>query len=251
MQKEMLWEEYEITRSVDVRNELIEQYMRFVKFIAIQVNSQVQVPDGIEQDDLVQFGVFGLIKAIEDFNREKGGRFETYAAIRIRGTMQDYMRKQRKENGGMTRTVVNKTKEIELIVKKLEIEFKRSPKPFEVAEEMGLTVEEYHRKINSLHRGNPISLDKQIGSDENLTAMEMISNDKVQTPEAEYIEQEQLKLLDEAIKELPSNERMVIELRHVQEYTLNKIGKMLNLSEPRISQLRKQALKRLEAKNIL
>lgn len=249
--KNILWDEYFESKTEDVRNELAEYYLKFVRYIATQVERQLHIPEGMDREDLIQWGSFGLLSAIADFDRDKGGRFETYAAIRIRGKMIDHMRKHRQESGGMTRTIVDNIKKIEKVVNDLEVRNKKTPTAKEIAEELEITVEEYYRMVNDNTRHYPMSLDKRIGFDENMPAIEVIKNDKISNPEESFLEKERVQILDEAIEDLPENERNVIRLRYYEDMTLKEIGKKLKLSEPRISQLHKQALNRLEQKDLI
>lgn len=241
-----LWEEYMNTRSIETRNQLVEKYLNFVGYLVGRIINQL--PPGMERDDLIQFGVCGLIGAVEKYNPAMGAKFETYASRRIKGAIIDEIRHHGKSNGGLTRTMVAKQKAIEEAINVLEQQMGRQPKALEIADYLGYTMEEYNKVLGTIGARNHMSLDRMVGYDDSMSVMEVIQDEESPVPEQNFLQQEFKTILGETINELPEKEKIVIILYYYENWTLKEIGKYLNLSEPRISQLHTQSMMRMRAK---
>jgi RNA polymerase sigma factor for flagellar operon FliA len=202
----------------------------------------------MNKEDLIQYGVCGLIEAVERFDPNQGAKFETYAAQRIRGAVLDQIRHYGKTSGGLSRSAMSKLKMVEKATRKLETELKRHPNSKEIADELNMSMDEYSKVLGEISYGTQISLDEMVGLDRNISAVEIIKNDNIAIPEDEIIDTESNKLLGEAINGLPEKENIIIYLYYYEEMTLKEIGEYLNLSESRISQLHTQAMLRLRNK---
>lgn len=241
-----LWEEYSKTKSNEVRNEIARSYQNFINYIVARL--LVPLPSGLEKDDLAQYGFFGLIEAIEKYNPNQGASFETYAGLIIKGRIMDRIRDYGKRTGGPSRTSVKKSKMIEKATKDLEGKFKRQPTSEEIAEELNLELEQYFKMLSEISVNVQVSLDKMVGVEENLPAIEVIKNEVSVNPEDKTMREEEEELLAKAIDDLPEKERIIVIFYYYEELTLREIGDYLNLSESRISQLHTQAIIRLKSK---
>lgn len=241
-----LWEDYSKAKTKEVRNMIAKEYLGFVNYITSRM--MIPLPSGLEKEDMVQYGFFGLIEAIENYDSKLGAKFETYAAMVIKGRIMDRVRDYGKKAGGPSRTAVKKSKIIEVATKSLEVKLGRSPLPEEIAEELEVTMDQYYKMLSDIGITMQISLDKMIGHDENMQAIEVIKNDSASTPEDRYLSRENGEVLAKAIDEMPEKERMIVIFYYYEELTLKEIGKQLNLSESRISQLHTQAMLRLRNK---
>lgn len=241
-----LWEKYSKTKSRDIRNKIVEQYINFVSYLVARM--MVQLPNGMDREDLFQYGVFGLIDAVERFEPKEGAKFETFAAIKIKGAIIDRIREYGKKGGGPSRTDIKKSKIIEKAIKKLEKEHGRNPNSNEIANELGLSLEEYNKLLGNISILTPVSLDKMVGLNDNLPAVEVIENVESVNPEDKVIKQEYYDRLAQEIEKLPPKEENIISLYYYHELTLKEIGKCMDLTEGRISQLHTQSLLRLKNK---
>lgn len=241
-----LWMKYRETGSVDVRNLLIAENMKFVKFLVKKVADQ-KVP-GIEQEDLIQLGVCGLMEAIERYDPMQGVKFETYASWRVQGAIIDQIRYYGKTNGGLSRSAIAKSKMVEEAIKALESENKRHPSRQEIADKLGISLDEFIKILSDINVGVPLSLDEKVGMDENISVLNVVKDEKVLNPEEAYILKEKQELLADFIEELPLKEKDIIRMYYYEKLTLKEIGKLMDRSEGRISQLHTQALDRLKSK---
>ncbi|MDF2522170.1 MAG: polymerase sigma factor [Clostridia bacterium] len=234
-----LWDNYIRTRDIRLREELIINYLYLVKFVAGRLYSNYR--NHVEYDDLVSYGVFGLIDAIEKYDTDRGVKFDTYAQLRIRGAVIDYLR----EIDWLPRSVRQKAKEIEKAYQELEGELGRSATDEEVASKLGVSVEEFQKKIQHVSTYSVVSLDDLLEQKRELHSDE---NNEETSPGA-AIEQETMRtVLVEAINSLPEKEYKVITLYYYEELTYKEIGKLLSISESRVSQLHTKAIFRLKSK---
>lgn len=240
-----LWKEYKKTKSIEIRDRLIRQYMPLVKHVAGRLS--VGMPDCVEYDDLVGFGQFGLLDAINKYDPSKNVKFKTYAVTRIRGSIFDELR----ELDWVPRSVRQKSREIEDTIVELEAKLGRTATDSEVAEKMGVSITEYQNMIMKIGGTSVLSLNDvwYSGDDsEHMSIGDSIESPKSLNPDV-IVEREDVKrILFQAINELPKNEKMVIVLYYHEDLTFKEIGKVLNVSESRISQLHSNANVRLRAK---
>ena len=240
-----LWEEFKKTKSPSLRDKFIRQYMPLVKYVAGKVKPGM--PGCVEFDDLVGFGQFGLLDAINKFDPDKNVKFKTYAVTRIRGSIFDELR----ELDWVPRSVRQKSREIEDTIVELESKLGRTATDSEIAKEMGMTESEYQNTIMKVSGTSVLSLNDVWYSGDDGDHMSI--GDNIESPASlnpdVIVEREEVrKVIIEAINELPKNEKMVIVLYYNEDLTFREIGQVLNVSESRISQLHTKANMRLRAK---
>ena len=240
-----LWLEYKKTRSPQLRDKFIRQYMPLVKYVAGKL--AVGMPGSVEFDDLVGFGQFGLLDAIEKFDPGKNVKFKTYAVTRIRGAIFDELR----QLDWVPRSVRQKSREIEDTIVDLEAKLGRTATDAEIAEKMGVSEAEYQQTVMKVSGTSVLSLNDvwYSGNDND----HMSIGDSIESPSSlnpdVIVEREEIrKVIVEAINELPEKEKMVIVLYYHEDLTFKEIGQVLEVSESRISQLHTRANLRLRAK---
>lgn len=240
-----LWLEYKKTRSPQLRDKFIRQYMPLVKYVAGKL--AVGMPGSVEFDDLVGFGQFGLLDAIEKFDPGKNVKFKTYAVTRIRGAIFDELR----QLDWVPRSVRQKSREIEDTIVDLESKLGRTATDAEIAEKMGVSEAEYQQTVMKVSGTSVLSLNDvwYSGNDND----HMSIGDSIESPSSlnpdVIVEREEIrKVIVEAINELPEKEKMVIVLYYHEDLTFKEIGHVLEVSESRISQLHTRANLRLRAK---
>lgn len=233
-----MWDNYIRTKDVKVREELIIKYLYLVKFVAGRLYANYG--SNVEYDDLVSYGVFGLIDAIEKYDTGRGVKFDTYAQLRIKGAIIDYLR----EIDWLPRSVRQKAKELEKAYFDLENELGRAATDEEVAAKLNVSVEDFQKKIQHVSTYSVVSLDDLLEQ-----KRELVNDEDNDTSPGAAIEQDVLRnLLVETINGLPEKENKVITLYYYEELTYKEIGKLLNISESRVSQLHTKAIIRLKSK---
>ncbi len=236
-----LWSEYAKQKSPDIREKLIIEYAGLIKVVAGRLSMYLGYT--VEYDDLVGYGTFGLIDAIDKFDCLKGVKFETYASLRIRGAILDQIRKM----DWIPRTLRQKQKKMELASQKLEAVYGRPGTEDELAKELEISVDELVNWQNQTKINNLVSLDEFLeqGSE---VRVDMNTSSHFDQPE-KVMEREELKvLLAQTLESLTENEKKVILFYYYEELTLKEISKILEVSESRISQLHTKALQKMRLK---
>jgi RNA polymerase sigma factor for flagellar operon FliA len=195
----------------------------------------VKLPDFIELDDLMQAGLIGLLNACQSYDPQQGATFQTYAAIRIRGGILDELRR----NDWLPRSVQTQLGEVSRAIAKVEARLGKPPQDHEVAEEMGVSIEEYQQLTAKLSSARLVYLDAGTDSEELPVS--------VAEPEAQNSEEELRDLLRSGIEKLPERERLMMSLYYVEELNIREIAAVLEVTEGRVSQLHGQALARLRS----
>lgn len=238
-QRDKLWQEYSRSRSDRLREEIIVEYVPLVKLVAGRLNMYLGYT--VEYDDLVGYGVFGLIDAIDKFDYGKGIKFETYASLRIRGSILDQIRKM----DWIPRSVRQKQKQIESAVAKLEKEKGANLKDKDIAEELGISLDEYRSWEGLANVSNIASLDEFMEQGPEGGVKEFKNNVYVEPEEA--IDREEIKkMLMEALELLTEKEKKVVLLYYYEDLTLKEVASVLEVSESRISQLHSKALEKMK-----
>lgn len=237
--KEKLWEMYQTKRTPELREQIILEYAPLVKVVAGRLSMYLGY--NVEYDDLVSYGIFGLIDAIDKFDMDKEVKFETYASLRIRGAILDQIRKM----DWIPRTVRQKQKKIDEAVKRVEMQTGKTALDEEVARELGLSSEELMEWQSQLKITNVVSLNEFIeqGSE---PVMDARHNSHFIQPEEQVQETELREKLQEAMEHLTEKEKKVILLYYYEDLTLKEISKVLEVSESRISQLHTKALSKMQ-----
>ena len=237
--KEKLWEMYQTKRTPELREQIILEYAPLVKVVAGRLSMYLGY--NVEYDDLVSYGIFGLIDAIDKFDMDKEVKFETYASLRIRGAILDQIRKM----DWIPRTVRQKQKKIDAAIKRVEMKTGKTALDEEVAKELGVSGEELIEWQSQLKVTNVVSLNEFIeqGSE---PVMDARHNSHFIQPEEQVQETELKEKLQEAMEQLTEKEKKVILLYYYEDLTLKEISKVLEVSESRISQLHTKALSKMQ-----
>lgn len=241
MQDIKLWEEYEKTKSQDIKEQIINKYANLVKIVAGRMN--IYTNSQIEYEDLIGYGIFGLIDAIDKFNYKKGYKFETYASLRIRGEIIDNIRKL----DWIPRYFRQKSKIIEEAIEKFELQYGKSPTEEELSKILNIPIEQVKDYIKNYSLYNLISLDGYLEQSHEKPIDTLIENEKY-LPEKVLQQKEDKKILIEAINNLTEKQRQVITLYYYEELTLKEISKILGVSESRVSQIHSTCMKILRNK---
>lgn len=243
--EEELWLLYKETRDPKIRDKFVRQYAPLVKYVAGKI--AIGMPHNVEFDDLVGFGVFGLFDAIAKFDPEKHVKFKTYAVTRIRGAIFDELR----SIDWVPRSVRQKTREVEETVRRLETNLGRAASDHEIARELGVSIDEFQKVMLKISGTSMLSLNDvwYTGEDnDKVSIVESIESPQSLNPDT-IVEKEEIKrVIISAIEELPDKEKKVLVLYYYEDLTLKEIGKVLEVTESRISQLHTKAILRLRAK---
>ncbi len=238
--KQKLWDEYRKKRTPELREKIIIEYAGLVKVVAGRLS--IYLGYNVEYDDLVGYGTFGLIDAIDKYDFDKGVKFETYASVRIRGAILDQIRKM----DWIPRTLRQKQKKVDAAYKKIELETGRPATDEEIARELEITVDELDDWQNQTKVSNLISLDDYMEQGE--TKVEIASSEDYAQPE-KVVEQQALKqILVDALELLTEKEKKVIVFYYYEDLTLKEISSILEVTESRVSQLHTKALQKLRNK---
>lgn len=231
--------------SIAERDQLIIQYAPWVKFIAMRMASKL--PSHIQPEDLISAGIIGLIDALDKFNPAREVQFKTYAQIRIQGAMKDELRSL----DWTSRSMRQKVKRLEQAYATLEREFGRPPASEEVAASLGIKMAAFEEMLDDVKGTSLVSLE-ELGqgpaAEDKSTLLDALLTREDQDPLEMLNLQDLKKALTQAIAELPEKERLVLSLYYFEELTMKEVGKVLNLTESRISQLHTQTVLRLRAK---
>jgi RNA polymerase sigma factor for flagellar operon FliA len=226
--------------SQELRNRLVEQYLPLVKYNGERI--WARLPEGVELDDLISAGVFGLMDAIEAFDLSRGVKFETYCVPRIRGAMLDELRTM----DWVPRLVRSKASKLNEAVKTLEAKVGRPPSEVELAEHMQISVEELERLMVEASAVNLISLNKkwyETDSYKDVREIDILEDKKGEDPTRRIQKNDLMRLVT---KGLNRNERLIIILYYYEELTMKEIGATLDLSESRVSQMHSSIVQRLQ-----
>ena len=237
-----LWEEFKRSASPQARERLILHFAPLVKYVASRVATGL--PASVEQADLVSYGMFGLIDALDKFEPARGNKFETYAIPRIKGAIIDELRAM----DWVPRSVRFKAREIEKAYADLEAMLKRAPTEREVAERLGISVPELHEIISQVSFVSVLQLDEllSVGSDrgEQVSLLDTLA-DRGTDPTTGLESQETRGILAAAINSLSEREKIVVTLYYFEGLTLAEIGDILGVTESRVCQIHTKAVHQL------
>lgn len=236
-------EEYAKTKTPEIREKIILEYAPLVKVVAGRLSMYLGY--NVEYEDLVSYGIFGLIDAIDKFDYLKEVKFETYASLRIRGAILDQIRKM----DWIPRTIRQKQKRIDTVIKEIEQTTGRSATDEEIAKALGISDDEYLEWQSQMKVTGLVSLNEYMeqGSDVSQDYSRQ-SSSRFESPEERVEKEELTKVLGEALEILTEKERKVITLYYYEELTLKEISNVLEVSESRISQLHTRALQKMKGK---
>jgi RNA polymerase sigma factor FliA len=239
---EQLWLDFKQDISnQELRNRLVEIYLPLVKYNGERI--WARLPEGVELDDLVSAGVFGLMDAIDAFDLSRGVKFETYCVPRIRGAMLDELRTM----DWVPRLVRSKASKLNEGIKTLEARIGRQPTEIELAQEMQISVPELEKMMLDANAVNLISLNKkwyETDSYKDVREIDILEDKKGEDPTRRIQKNDLMRLVT---KGLNRNERLIIILYYYEEFTMKEIGATLNLSESRVSQMHSSIVQRLQS----
>ena len=226
-----LWRNYQVEHKTEIRDQLVEYYLPLVNIIAGRL--AISLPSHVDRDDLVSSGFFGLLDAIERFEYSRGNKFETYAGVRIRGAMLDYLRSR----DWVPVSVRQKIRKYEQTVARLEGELGRAATDEEIALALDISVDELYVLISQLNVATVIPLEDYVRTE--------TARPGAIDPSGAYEARELKETLATAIGQLPEKEQQVVSLYYFEELTMKEISLIMNLSEARICQLHTKAVFRL------
>jgi RNA polymerase sigma factor for flagellar operon FliA len=236
-----VWEAFKADpQNQDLRNRLVEQYLPLVKYNGERI--WARLPEGVELDDLISAGVFGLMDAIDAFDMTRGVKFETYCVPRIRGAMLDELRTM----DWVPRLVRSKASKLNEAVKTLEAKTGRQPTVNELAAHMEMSTEDLEKMMVEANAVGLISLDKkwyETDSYKDVREIDILEDKKGEDPTRRIQKADLMRLVT---KGLNRNERLIIILYYYEELTMKEIGATLDLSESRVSQMHSSIVQRLQ-----
>jgi RNA polymerase sigma factor FliA len=242
-----LWREYRDRKDQHARDRLILTYAPLVKYVAGRLGSGL--PAHVDENDLVSYGLLGLIGAIERFDPDRDIKFETYAISRIKGSIIDELRAM----DWVPRSVRSRARDIERAIGELERKLMRAPTDEEIAEKLGVTTGDLNDSLSEIGRSSIAALDELwtissgAGGDQ-VALIDTIEDTQGPEPQSELAQTELREALGEAIARLPEREKLVVTLYYYEELTLREIGEVLGVTESRVSQLHTKAILRLKAR---
>lgn len=226
------------------KDKLIVEYAPLIKFVAQKIAARL--PSNIELDDLISSGVIGLMDAIDKYDPTRDNKFKTYAEFRIRGAILDELRAQ----DWVPRSVRDKSKMLDRTIVDLEVELGRTPKDEEIAEKLQISVGELHELVNEVRPVSVVSIDEapSFSSVDKKSILNILDGCKFNNPQS-HLDVKFLKdVITSAIEDLPERQRLVLSLYYYEDLNLKEIGRVLRVTESRVSQLHAQAIVRLRAK---
>lgn len=238
-----LWQQYKNHNDLKAREEIIEQYISLVQYMAGRI--AIHLPDNVEFNDLLSYGIFGLMDAIDKFDLSRDIKFETYASLRIRGSIIDGLR----STDWIPRSIRNKAKEVDEIVSKLVNVLGRTPTDNEIARAMNLSLAAYYEIMDQIRSISLLSLDDTITTEQDSDPIRMLDTiDDPQTKiDQDLIDHETKQELASAVDQLEPRERTVVSLYYHEGLTLKEIGQVLSVSESRVSQIHSKAIRALRS----
>jgi RNA polymerase sigma factor for flagellar operon FliA len=240
--RKKLLDEYSKNKSPELREKLIIEFAPLVKLVAGRLSMYLGY--NVEYEDLCSYGIFGLIDAIDKFDFLKEVKFETYASLRIRGSILDQIRKM----DWIPRTIRQKQKQIDAVMKQVEQEKGRAATDLEIAEGLGISEDEFYDWQSQMKITGLVSLDEFMESGSDVPQGYGSTTARFVSPEENIEKQELYKMLGEAMELLTEKEQRIIELYYYQELTLKEIANVLEVSESRISQLHTRAIGKMRTK---
>jgi RNA polymerase sigma factor FliA len=237
------WEAYTQSRSPEMRERLLLQYIPLVRRVASRMLGSL--PRCVRLDDLISAGVVGLLSSLDNFDPSLGIKFETFAMNRIRGAMVDSLR----ELDWVPRSVRQKARHLERTIEDLTQKLGRMPDDFEIADRLAVSFDEYQQMLDDVNVTVLLSLDDTFPTQHGEgTALSEMAADTTATSSHDRLEEAELRdLLVQNLKSLPEQEKLALALYYYEELTFKEIGEILKLTESRVSQIHSKAILKLRA----
>lgn len=239
------WIRFKEEGDMEARDDLIVQYAPLVKHVVGKIYKKM--PPNVEFGDLVGYGTLGLIDALEKYDHTRGIKFKTYAIPRIRGSILDELRAR----DWIPRSIRRKARRIDDAIRELENRLGRAPEDEEIAEHMGITMDQYYDRLDEIGGTSLLSLNEMwaVNDDhDEVPLLEAIEGDEEYEPDYVIDREEVKQILADEVRDLPEQERTVITLYYYEDLTLREIGEILDLTESRISQIHSKATSRLRSR---
>ena len=226
------------------KDKLVLEYAPLIKFIAQKI--AVRLPSNIELDDLISSGVIGLMDAIDKYDPSRDNKFKTYAEFRIRGAILDELRAQ----DWVPRSIRDKAKLLDKTMANLEADLGRIPTDEEVAKTLNVSIDEFHELLNQVRPVSLLSIDESqtFSNVDKKSILNILEGCKLNNPFNQLNIKSVKDIVTQAIEELPERQRLVLSLYYYEDLNLKEIGKVLRVTESRVSQLHAQAVSRLRNK---
>ncbi len=241
-----LWRKYKRDDDKKAKEQLVLAYAPIVKYVAGRISSGL--PAHVEEADLISYGLFGLVGAVERYEPERHVKFETFAMVRIKGAIIDELRSM----DWVPRSVRSKIRRIEQVNTALENEHQRSPTDKELAEALDMSVDEFNDALTLISTSSMVALDElwtvSDASGDQVSLLDTISDAKADDPVKSIDKDEVKDRLSEAVSRLPEREKLVVALYYYENLTLREIGEVLSVTESRVSQLHTRAVLRLKGR---
>ena len=239
-EEKKLWDDFSRTKSLEIRDEIVRRYLPLIKYVVGRMS--VTPPQGLDYEDILSFGVFGLLDAVDKFDPSKGFVFQTYAIPRIRGAILDELRKC----DWFSRTGREKVQKLNRAMEKI-LRDKGELKDEWLISELGMSEEEYYETQELASRGYITSLDDTNPLEDGEVPIEATIADERETAADRLDDESDKQQLIEALQELPDRERNMLSLYYYDGLTLKEIGQVLGVSESRVSQIHGKGLSMLRA----
>lgn len=226
------------------KDKLIMEYAPLIKFIAQKI--AIRLPSNIELDDLISSGVIGLMDAIDKYDPSRDNKFKTYAEFRIRGAILDELRAQ----DWVPRSVRDKAKLLDRTMIEIESETGKAPTEEQISERLNMTMDEFHALVNQVRPVSLLSIDEQasFSAVDKKSILNLLDGCKFNNPFNQLNLKSVKSVVTRSIEDLPERQRLVLSLYYYEDLNLKEIGKVLRVTESRISQLHAQAIARLRSK---
>lgn len=226
------------------KDQIVVKYASLVKYLAQKI--AIRLPANIELDDLISAGVIGLMDAVDKYDHTRDNKFKTYAEFRIRGAMLDELRSQ----DWVPRSVREKAKQLERVFARIEHAKGRPATDAEVCEELKISPEEFGELLNEVRSVSLLNYDdlNSLTKSDKKSMLGLIENGKLNNPFAEVSRNNLKGMVEKAINDLPEKQRLVLALYYYEDMNLKEIGRVLEVTESRVSQLHTQAVLRLKSK---
>jgi RNA polymerase sigma factor for flagellar operon FliA len=226
------------------KEQVVVKYASLVKYLAKKM--AMRLPANIELDDLISAGVIGIMDAVDKYDPTRDNKFKTYAEFRIRGAMLDELRSQ----DWVPRSVREKAKSLERVYARIEQDKGRQATDQEVCDDLKITIEQYQELLNEVRSVSLLNYDdlNSLTKTDKKAVIGLVENGRMPNPFAEVSRGNLKTLVEKAINDLPEKQRLVLALYYYEDLNLKEIGKVLEVTESRVSQLHTQAILRLKAK---